>query len=434
MNPTVSVVIPAFNHARFVAEAITSVLSQSFADLEVLVTDDGSNDGTADIVGKFSDARVKLEVFPENRGAVIALNSAIRRSRGEYICFLASDDCFLPGKLEKQVAFLAKTPGVAAVFGLPVFIDEGGNPLRADQQFNGDVFEVPFREQLVSRDDWLRFFFFNGNCLCHPAAMVRRSAYDTAGLYDPRLANLPDFDMWVRLVMLHDIAVMHEPLTAMRIHGNNANMSAPRRDTLLRGHFETYEILKHYRKLTPESLRRIFKHEIASHHLDGDGQAGFLLARIALTSPSPIHALFGLDAIFENIAATDGEACRMLIDLSGRRDIFGIDIANRLSETEAARLSQKDESEEKIASLSESLRDEIASLNETLRRERALGQSYQRKQAELERVIKLSAEEIAGLQRSRTFGLVKLQKSFRRRIERLAAALRLPDVPPKDEG
>ena len=124
----------------------------------------------------------------------------------------------------------------------------------------------------------------------------------------------------------------------------------------------------------------------------------------------------------------------MLIDLSGRRDIFGVDIANRLSETEAARLSQKGENEEKIASLSESLGGEIASLNESLERERALGRSHERRQAELERVIKLSAEEIAGLQRSRTFGFVKLQKSFRRRIERLAAALRLPDAPPKDKG
>lgn len=425
MNPTVSVVIPSFNHARFVAEAVTSVLSQSFGDLEVVVTDDGSSDGTADAVRKFSDPRVKFEAFPENRGAVIALNSAIRRSRGEYICFLASDDYFLPGKLEKQVSFLSKNLDIAALFGLPAFIDERGKRLEAGEQFNGEVFETPFKKQLAGRDDWLRHFFFYGNCLCHPTAMLRRSAYDSAGLYDPRFANLPDLDMWVRLAMLHDFAVMREPLTAMRIHDGNGNMSAPRRETLLRAHFETYEILKHYRKLTPESLHRIFKDEIAHNGLGGIGEAEPLLAQIALTSPSPIHTLFGLDTMFENIA-TDTEASKALIELSGRRDIFGVDIAHRLSETEAAGLTQKGEHEGKIASLSESLEREIASLNESLRRERAESRSHKNRQVELEEIVKFSAEEIAGLQRSNTYAWLKLQKSFRRRIERLAAALRVP--------
>jgi glycosyltransferase involved in cell wall biosynthesis len=412
MTPTVSVVIPAFNHVRFVAEAITSVLRQSFADVEIVVIDDGSTDGTPDVVREFSDPRVQFEAFPENRGAVIALNSAIRRSRGEYICFLASDDYFLPGKLENQVTFLTENRNVAAIFGMPTFIDESGNPLRADEQFNGGVFESPFRERLTNRDDWLKHFFFSGNCLCHPTAMVRRSAYDTVGLYDPRLANLPDFDMWVRISMSFDIAVASDAVTAMRIHDNNRNMSAPRRDTLVRAHFETYEILKRYRRLELESLRRIFASEIAQRSLTGLDKPESLLAQLALTSPSPIHALFGLDTMFESTALSDSKACKSLIEISGIRDIFGIDIASRLNDAEAKNILEKDEREKNIAAL-----------NERLEREQALEAATRSQKLELEEIIKLSAIEIEGIQRSKTYWVIKLQKSFRRRIERLKAAL-----------
>src|SRR6478609_6490095 len=101
MAPTVSVVIPAYNHAAFIREAVQSVLDQSLTDLQILITDDGSSDGTPDVVRLFRDPRIELEIFESNRGAALALNSAIRRARGEFVCMLASDDYFLPGKLDK---------------------------------------------------------------------------------------------------------------------------------------------------------------------------------------------------------------------------------------------------------------------------------------------------------------------------------------------
>jgi len=116
MSPRVSVVMPAYNHRRFVGQAIASVLDQSFRDFELLVVDDGSTDGTPNVIRQFQDVRLMLEVFPANRGAVVAENTAIRSSRGEYIAILNSDDYFLPGKLETQVNFLDANPAVAAVF------------------------------------------------------------------------------------------------------------------------------------------------------------------------------------------------------------------------------------------------------------------------------------------------------------------------------
>jgi glycosyltransferase involved in cell wall biosynthesis len=401
MTPLVSVVIPAFNHAPFVAETIESVLGQSLSEFEIVITDDGSSDGTVDVIRTFQDPRIRLEVFPENRGAVVALNSAIRRAAGEFVCYVSSDDYFLPGKLERQVAFLRDRPDVSAVFGLPTFIDERGAPLAPGEQFNGEIFDTPVRNQLDGHEQWLKHLFFAGNCLCHPTAMVRRAVFDETGLFDPRLANLPDFDMWVRLSMRHDLAVLPEPLTVMRIRDGNRNMSAPRRDSLLRTHFEQFEVLKHYTRLPLESLRRIFADDIARHELAGIERPDTLLAELAVLSPSPVHALFALDLLFEHVAASDDRASQRLIELTGNRDLFGLDIAARLAHAEAARVQ-----EEALRRQSDAERHELARLTQ-----------------DLERTIRDAATEVEGLQRSRIFALAALDRRVRQRVARLAAAL-----------
>src|SRR5258708_6145009 len=116
--PRVSVFMPSYNHASYVATAIKSIQEQSFQDFEIVVTDDGSTDGTADIIAQLNEPRLRLHRYVANRGAVSATNDAIRRSTGDYLSLLNSDDVFLPHKLERQVAFLDANPTIGAVFGL----------------------------------------------------------------------------------------------------------------------------------------------------------------------------------------------------------------------------------------------------------------------------------------------------------------------------
>jgi glycosyltransferase involved in cell wall biosynthesis len=325
MNPLVSVVIPSFNHAAFVGETIQSVLDQSWSDFEILVTDDGSRDGTPDVIRKFSDPRIHLEVFPENRGAVVAVNFAVRRARGEFIALLNSDDYFLPGKLETQVRFLQANPQIAATFGRPKLIDERGAPLLQDANYHGDIFEAPFKHALRSRADWLRRFFFHCNFLCEPTAMVRRSIFDEIGLFDPRLASLPDFDMWVRLAVAHDIHVAPEELTAMRVLGNDRNMSAPRRDARIRTLVEYYQVLKHYRRLPRPVLDEVFAREIEAHPAWSSLSSARLLAEVALLATHPCHRFFALDTILEE-TPDEANDYRRLYELTGSIDLFGLDL------------------------------------------------------------------------------------------------------------
>jgi Glycosyl transferase family 2 len=287
MRPKVSVVMASYNHAAFVRQSVESVLDQSFAEFELVITDDGSRDGTAEVVRRFADPRIRLQVFPENRGAVDALNDAITRSCGEYVAVLNSDDYFLPEKLARQVAYLDANPSVGAVFGIPNIVDESGRELDKTEH----IFARIFTKQNRTRVEWLRHFFESGNCLCHPTLMMRRRSYDEVGLYNPLLMNLPDFEMWIRTCRHFDIHVMAEPVTAFRVLANERNTSAPSPPNLARTAWETIGVLGHYLALPDSELQEI----VAPWPEYAEGRsAQVVLALAAIRIRRPGWVQFGL--------------------------------------------------------------------------------------------------------------------------------------------
>jgi glycosyltransferase involved in cell wall biosynthesis len=350
MTPKVSVVIKAYNHAAFIRQAIQSILEQSFQDFEIIVTDDGSTDGTPDVVRTFPDPRIDLHVFEHNRGISNAMNATIARARGEFIAILNSDDFALPGRLERQVAFLDTHPEIAAVFGMPLTVDESGAP--TENYFD---FRSALRFLDYSRKTWLKFFFFSGNVLCAPTAMIRRSVYTKLGSYDPRLTNLQDLDMWVRLSADHAIHVVSEELTAFRIRKDHQNASAPRPDTLLRSQFEYAQILKRYRTMNPAILRETFAEYLAEREIAIDASPDLWLAELALTIPSPAHRLFAVETLFET-ARLDVDTHRFR-NVAGTTDVFGIAAANerdaRISELNGIVSRYERQLSDKVAELDE---------------------------------------------------------------------------------
>lgn len=312
--PRVSVVIASYNHAPFIADSLNSVLAQDFADIEILVTDDGSTDGTAERVAAMGDPRIHLERLAVNRGACVAMNRGIRRARGEYIAVLNSDDVFLPGKLGAQVAFLDAHPQVGAVFGYPLLIDERGRRLDEATRRTYAMFFVQNR----SRHQWLRYFFDVGNALCHPTAMIRRALYDTIGLYDARMAQLPDLDLWIRLCRCTDIHVLEQPLTGFRILDGLKNASALRADTIIRDAFERRRTLDHYLALSRQDVCEIFP-EYAQRR----ESVTELLAERALAIGHPYHVQFALEALFNALPREgDDDRYRRLIALTGQYDPY----------------------------------------------------------------------------------------------------------------
>ena len=291
-KPLVSVVVASYNHQAYVQDCLQSVLNQDFQDFEILVTDDGSTDQTVANIEAVHDKRIQLKVLPQNMGACIALNDAILRARGKFVAVLNSDDYFLPGKLSQQLAFMQAHPDVGAVFGLPSFVNEQGQVFEDPAHRDHDA----FKSAPKNRHQWLRYFFDEGNALCHPTVLIRRSLYQRLGLYDPRLAQVPDFDMWIRLATCTQIHVIPQAFTAFRVRDNLMNASAGRPEVIVRDAWERAQVLRHYLTMPAEELKLVFP-EFAT-------QAEPLvvqLAKYALGKPYPFFHRFALDAWFDNL-------------------------------------------------------------------------------------------------------------------------------------
>lgn len=245
--PKISVLLTSYNHAPFIRDAIDSVLAQTFTDFELIIWDDNSTDGSWEIIQTYTDPRIRAFRNSVNMGPVFGVNKTILEvATGEFFAMHHSDDVWVADKLAKQLACFAANPQVAAVFTYAQAIAEEGFDLDADDHYFSRVFDQPNR----TRHEWLRYFFERGNALCHPSVLIRRSAYLECGAYSEALWQLPDFDMWVRLLLKHDIHVLPERLVKFRVLSSEANTSADRPDSRIQWAYEFPHVLQNYRSLT----------------------------------------------------------------------------------------------------------------------------------------------------------------------------------------
>jgi glycosyltransferase involved in cell wall biosynthesis len=220
-SPTVSAIMATYNHADFVQKSIQSVLMQQGVDFEFLIADDGSSDNTRDVVASICDKRIRFFPNKENRGACTVTNELIQRASGKFIALINSDDYWVASdKLVYQLQVMKENPTVGACFGRARFVDKDGKEIDKSKLPQGYVFD----KVNCSRGEWLRHFFDFGNCICHPTMLIRKGCYDAVGLYDNRLRQLPDFDMWVRLTKRYDIHISNREMVAFRqLPGENAS-------------------------------------------------------------------------------------------------------------------------------------------------------------------------------------------------------------------
>ena len=245
----VSVILPSYNHGSYIDKAIESVLEQSYEDFELLISDDCSTDNTIDIINKYTDKRIKVNIFEENKGATINTNYLISKSTGKYIALINSDDVWLPNKLEKEVEFLEKNYDYGACFTWASFIDENNNIIMK----NVDIFRQPNRTQ----GNWLSHLFQNGNCICHPSILIRKEVYDKAGTYNLAMRQLPDLDMWIRVLKEYKIHIIPESLVLhRRFIKDGENTSSPSVNNSIRDVMESYYILTNYFENIPDEIFR----------------------------------------------------------------------------------------------------------------------------------------------------------------------------------
>ena len=211
MNPTVSVIIPAYNAMNYLPEAIASVREQTWSDFELLVVNDGSIDNLVEWVASIQERDSRIKLFSQsNKGVSMARNLGISHSQGKYLAFLDADDLWSPTKLEQQVACLELNLSVGLVDTWIWFADERGDPLfcgGADYP-TGKVWQRLLTDNLV---------------FCGSSPMIRRECFEVAGLFDPDLFMAEDWHMWVRLAAHYPFQVIQSPLVRYRQAHQNAS-------------------------------------------------------------------------------------------------------------------------------------------------------------------------------------------------------------------
>lgn len=205
--PKVSVVIPTFNRCELVQLAIDSVLSQTFQDLEIIVVDDGSTDGTDQALQKYG-SQIKY-VFQDNAGESVAREQGVALSSGEYIAFLDSDDIWLPEKLARQIDVLITHPRVGFVYCWAYMIDSRGSHLPRPPLGYGLNPSVMTLGQLLENN----YIVAPGSSL-----VIRREVYDAAHGYDQMIQFAEDWDLCLRLAVRHEFACVAIPLVEVRLH------------------------------------------------------------------------------------------------------------------------------------------------------------------------------------------------------------------------
>jgi glycosyltransferase involved in cell wall biosynthesis len=205
MTPTVSVIMPVFNVAPFVRLAVDSVLSQGFSDLELIVVDDGSTDGSLETLQRVRDSRVRIISQP-NAGSSAARNTGIQEACARYISFIDGDDLWLPQKLCTHIAFMEGHPGVDLTFSRSEVIDEKG---RHTGRFSRRVSGLVSFEQLLVEN-----VVANGS-----AVVLRREVLDKAGHFDVTLRASVDHDVWLRVALTRpgNLYCIPEVLTRYRL-------------------------------------------------------------------------------------------------------------------------------------------------------------------------------------------------------------------------
>jgi teichuronic acid biosynthesis glycosyltransferase TuaG len=222
MGQLVSVIMPAYNAGRHVAESVRSVLGQTYADWELVVVDDGSTDGTAGVVKGLAarDARIRY-VRRENGGQAAARNTGLGEARGRLVAFLDADDLWLPGKLSAQVALMEER-GVDLVYTDGYIFSDGGE-VSPDERFNILPGEARGEEMFRA--------LFALNRIGTLSVLVRREALDAVGRFDESRAyqNCEDYDLWLRLAKWGaSFYGMEEKLMRYRRHAAATTYTASR--------------------------------------------------------------------------------------------------------------------------------------------------------------------------------------------------------------
>ena len=272
-EPVVSVIIPCYNQAKFLGEAIESVLKQNYRRLEVIVIDDGSTDGTAEVADRYSDV---IRISQENRGLAAARNRGLSQSTGDYLVFLDADDRLLPEALAVGVRSLDTHPECAFVYGRSRWVSVDGAPVPAPPQYS--MGEEPYRSLLERNCVW--------GCM---TVMFRRSVLEAVSGFDASLASAEDSDLYLRIARKFPVYFHGTVVAEYRRHEANMSKNAA---AMLRSVLRVLRSQQQYVKANRQ-YKQAYKNGIKLHQeLYGERLAEHV--RFSIRARKHAHAFRGI--------------------------------------------------------------------------------------------------------------------------------------------
>ncbi|MDA8430931.1 MAG: glycosyltransferase [Geobacteraceae bacterium] len=227
--PKVSVIVPAFNSARYIQDALVSVLAQGYQDLEIIVVDDASTDNTAEVVTGLDSHKISYTRLPENHGGPsTARNIGIKNSRGDYIVLFDSDDLMLPGRIEYAVSAMDEHPEVGMVCSDAVKFDaiKGNyaynhlNPGHYGRFRALETRHVGSNLSIIDKQQAYSCLFYE-NYVQTSSVTIRKKVFDDIGYFDESLPNAEDWDMWFRISHSYDLGFIDTVCIRYRVRADS---------------------------------------------------------------------------------------------------------------------------------------------------------------------------------------------------------------------
>ena len=287
--PTVSVIMPCFNHGRFLVESARGILQQSYKDLELIIVDDHSSDNSWEVISDLAlqDPRVRMIRHERNLGASRSRNDGLRAAKGEFFGFCDSDDIWEPDKLSIQMRILQETPACDLAYCDALFIDEVGQP--SGKRFS-EEFPVPgtgggrLFNELIFR-----------NFINMQTVLMRRACMEHSGYFDEGIKWVEDWWYWVKVSRAHRFVYLAQPLAKYRVHAKSTGVTQKRGYAINR-----YKV---YRRLLNEEVglsrryrAKIFYTMATNLHILGKRRSGRRLflaaARSAMTDVCAFNTLW----------------------------------------------------------------------------------------------------------------------------------------------
>jgi glycosyltransferase involved in cell wall biosynthesis len=232
-HPLVSICIPTYNGGGWIAECISSALNQTYEPLEILIVDDGSTDNTVEIARSMRDRRVRLVLNSTHRGLVGNWNECVRLAQGEFIKFLFQDDSFYPHCIETMMRVFAAHPHLGLVFARRDFVVEADAPAELAREIVADYSDQQLKFEDVQAINNGRALFAQHvakelyqSCIAEPpSTLIRKEVFQRLGLFNTRMHQACDIEMWLRIMFHYDLGFVDEKLLIFRVHGKSATAS-----------------------------------------------------------------------------------------------------------------------------------------------------------------------------------------------------------------